>query len=260
MAKAKQGRSAREKANDVTAFGLGHRWTRDRYAGSAISLARRLLGRVLVRILDDGTVLAGRVVETEAYLGVKDAASHAYRGRRTARNEVMYARPGTAYVYFTYGMHYCMNVVCGQEGEPAAVLLRALEPILGLETMRRLRAVRPGKDRREVKHASDRDLCSGPARLCQAMDIRREQNGLDLVKGNRLYIVEPETAVARSLGPIRRTPRIGIGYAGEWVDRPLRFLLAGSEHVSGPRQRKSPPKSQTESGTRSKARPGQRSG
>src|SRR5262245_46221232 len=115
---------------------FGERWPREAFAGSAISLARRLLGAVLVRVLDDGEVLAGRIVETEAYLGVRDAASHAYKGRRTERNEAMYARPGTAYVYFTYGMHYCMNVVCGKEDVPAAVLLRALEPLAGLERMR----------------------------------------------------------------------------------------------------------------------------
>ncbi len=213
---------------------VGRRWTRDEFAGGAASLARRLLGRVLVRVLDDGTVLAGRIVETEAYLGVKDGASHAYRGRRTPRNEAMYARPGTAYVYFTYGMHYCMNVVCGQEGVPLAVLLRALEPVADVETMRRLRSVHPGKAKRALSHASDRALCSGPARLCQAMKIGRDLNGVDLVDGHQLFIAEPD----RSLGPIGRvvrTPRIGIGYAGEWVHAPLRFVAAGSRHVSGPR-------------------------
>jgi DNA-3-methyladenine glycosylase len=211
---------------------IGVRWSREEFAGSAISLARRLLGSVLVRVLDDGTVLAGRIVETEAYLGVKDAASHAYRGRRTARNEVMYAGPGTAYVYFTYGMHYCMNVVCGEVGVPAAVLLRALEPLEGLDAMRKLRAVHPGKTPRGERVHADRDLCSGPARLCQAMAIRRELNGVDLVKGERLHIAHPGSGLG-PVGRIVRTPRIGIGYAGDWVHKPLRFLVPNSAHVSG---------------------------
>ena len=94
-------------------------------------LARRLLGQRLVRTLGDGTRLAGIIVETEAYLGVRDRAAHSFGGRRTPRNESMFARPGTAYVYFTYGMHHCVNVVCGRRDEPVAVLIRALEPVEG---------------------------------------------------------------------------------------------------------------------------------
>ncbi len=227
-------RQSDNAANQSPTSSIGVRWGRAEFAGSAVSLARRLIGSVLVRVLDDGTVLAGRIVEAEAYLGVKDAASHAYRGRRTVRNEAMYARPGTAYVYFTYGMHYCMNVVCGREGVPAAVLLRALEPVEGVETMRRLRSVRPGKDTRPLRHAADRALCSGPARLCQAMRIARDLNGVDLVDGASLYIAQPGGSLG-PIGPVVRTPRIGIGYAGEWVEAKLRFLAEGSSHVSGPR-------------------------
>lgn len=234
---------------------IGPRWTRERFAGGATALARRLLGRVLVRVLDDGTVLAGRIVETEAYLGVRDAASHAYRGRRTARNEAMYAGPGTAYVYFTYGMHYCMNVVCGREGAPAAVLLRALEPLEGLETMRALRWVHPGKAGRAVRHASDRMLCSGPARLCQAMAIGRGLNGMDLTDQGELYIAEPGASAPNRLGPVLRAPRIGIGYAGEWAHAPLRFLLADSHHVSRPAPKRSSPNPRIGSGRRVGAGP-----
>ncbi len=219
---------------------FGRRWTRREYATDAVTLGRRLLGRMLVRVLDDGTLLAARIVETEAYCGVIDAASHAYRGRRTARNEVMYAGPGTAYVYFTYGMHYCMNIVCGDVHVPLAVLIRAAEPIAGIEAMRQLRAVHPGKNSRRMTELPDRALCSGPARLCQAFGIGRAQNGIDLVEGPSLYIAEPHPRAG--LAPIRprdisRTPRIGIDYAGAWAAKPLRFVVTNSEHLSKPLKR-----------------------
>ena len=216
---------------------IGHRWKRDAFTGDARSLAQRLLGHLLVRVLSDGALLAGRIVETEAYRGVIDAASHAYQGRRTPRNEAMYARPGTAYVYFTYGMHYCMNIVSGETDVPHAVLLRALEPITGLHAMRTLRAVHPGNRPRAPREISDRDLCSGPARLCQALSIGREQNGLDLVSGRTLYIAQPHERL--KLPPILsahivRAPRIGIDYAGAWAAKPLRFVVKGSVHISKP--------------------------
>src|SRR5262245_56893700 len=119
------------------------RMTSEDYGLPAARLARELLGCVWVRTLDSGARLAGRIGETEAYLGVKDKASHTYGGRRSARNEPMWGAPGLAYVYFTYGMHHCFNVVCGREGEPVAVLLRALEPVEGLEQMREHRSTRP---------------------------------------------------------------------------------------------------------------------
>jgi DNA-3-methyladenine glycosylase len=215
----------------------GRRWKYQDFTTDARTLARRLLGRLLARVLDDGTVLAGRIVETEAYCGVKDAASHAYRGRRTPRNEQMYARPGTAYVYFTYGMHFCMNVVCGRKDEPSAVLIRAVEPVEGIETMRGLRAAHPGRRPRSARRPADDALCSGPARLCQAIAIGREQNGLDLALGRTLYIAEPHADSGIppvSARGIVRTARIGIGYAGAWADKPLRYVVAGSPHVSKP--------------------------
>ncbi len=225
----------------MTAIGaqsvIGRRWKRDEFAGDARSLAQRLLGHLIVRVLDDDTVLAGRIVETEAYRGEIDAASHAYRGRRTPRNEAMYACPGTAYVYFTYGMHYCMNIVCGEIDVPHAVLLRALEPVSGLDVMRALRGVHSGKSPRTARTIPDRELCSGPARLCQAMSIDREQNGLDLVTGRRLYIAAPHARLELPPIPasqIVRAPRIGIDYAGAWAAKPLRFVVKGSPHISKP--------------------------
>lgn len=193
------------------------------------TLARRLLGQRLVRTLDDGTRLAGIIVETEAYLGVKDRAAHSFGARRTPRNESMYARAGTAYVYFTYGMHHCVNVVCGRRDEPVAVLLRALEPVEGLEVMRMNRAAR----RAGKRALRETDLCSGPAKLAEALGITRELNGADLTRAGPLHL---ERARTRPLPPraVVNTARIGVGYAGRWATRPLRWRLAVSLHVSRP--------------------------
>lgn len=186
-----------------------------------VALARGLLGQRLVRILDDGSRLAGIIVETEAYLGVSDRAAHTWNGRRTPRNASMYLDGGHAYVYFTYGMHHCLNVVAGHAEDPVAVLIRALEPTEGLDLMRRRR---PAARR-------DTDLCSGPARICQALDIDRRLDAIDLVTHPRLFL---EQVRSRALPArlINATPRIGIAYAGDWAARPLRFHLRDHPHVS----------------------------
>jgi DNA-3-methyladenine glycosylase len=175
-------------------------------------VARDLLGRLLVRRLA-GDVLVARIVETEAYQE-DDPASHSFAGR-TARNEVMFGPAGFLYVYFTYGMHFCMNVVTGRPGEGSAVLLRAAEPVSGLAAMARRRGV-----------SAERLLCSGPARLTQAFGVSRAQNGVDLVDGGELWIAAgrrtPDEAVAVG-------PRIGIRRA---TDVPWRFDVAGSAFVS----------------------------
>ncbi len=190
-------------------------------------LAKDLIGAILVRQISPSLTLRGRIVETEAYVGIHDRASHAFGGRRTPRNEMMYAQAGTAYVYFTYGMHYCMNIVCGEINQPLAVLIRALEPLGGIEFMQERRG------RQAVT-----DLCSGPGKLCQAFGIDREHNGIDLLTSNSMWI-EPRD------GPLPRlvsTPRIGIASAGHWAKRLLRWYDPQSEHVSGtgksPRSRK----------------------
>lgn len=193
------------------------------FATTSERLAPRLLGCSLVRVLPDGTRLAGRIVEVEAYAGVKDTASHAFGGRRGVKNEAMYAQPGTAYVYFTYGMHFCMNVVCGKVGVPLAVLVRALEPLEGLETMRGLRG-------RGKKALRDKDLCSGPGKLCQALAIDRALNGVDLVESVELFLEQPRDPVARR--DTARTARIGIGSGHSWALKPLRWVVHGSEHLS----------------------------
>lgn len=199
---------------------------RKEYAVDPVTLARRLLGCRLVRTLDDGVRLSGVIVETEAYLGVVDRAAHSFGGRRTARNESMYLAAGTAYVYFTYGMHHCMNVVCGAEGEPVAALLRALEPAEGAERMRIFRSSSGRKS-----PLRDTDLCSGPGKLCQALGIDRDLDGVDLCNSNALFI-EPSQVQAGEAGPISSASRVGIASAGQWMDRPLRFYLADSRHVS----------------------------
>jgi DNA-3-methyladenine glycosylase len=190
----------------------------------SVTLAKRVLGQRLVRVLPDGSRLSGLIVETEAYLGLPDRASHAFGLRRTARNEAMYREGGTAYVYFTYGMHFCFNIVCGRVDEPLAVLIRALEPREGLDEMRVRRSGKTG-------NLPDSGLCSGPAKLCQALEIDRRLNGIDLVHDERLFL-ERARRTGLTDNCLLNTPRIGVGYAQEWALRPLRWLVRDNPHVS----------------------------
>jgi DNA-3-methyladenine glycosylase len=210
---------------------MGVRLDRSFYQVPAEALASRLMGMLLVRVQDDGTRLSGLVVETEAYCGVTDLGSHAVRGRRTQRNEAMYGAAGLSYVYFTYGMHFCMNVVCGDVDEPVAVLLRGLEPVEGIERMHELRGLLGGKRRK------DTDLCSGPAKICQAMAIDRSMNAVDMVTSDVLFMERPE--VVRK-GRLIRTARIGLNNAGDWTYKPLRWVMQGNPHVSPGRPPKPP--------------------
>ncbi len=194
---------------------LGPRLSRSFFARPSTAVAPELLGRVLVRILPDGTRLAVRLVEVEAYCP-DDPASHAYRGQ-TARNRVMFGPPGRLYVYFTYGMHHCANVVTGAEGEGSAVLLRAAEPLAGLEAMRANRGVE-----------DVRLLCSGPARLTQAMAIGRADDGVDLVRGGavllRVGAPVPASSIARST---RVGVRVGIEPRWRYFERSSPFVSPG---------------------------------
>jgi DNA-3-methyladenine glycosylase len=182
-------------------------------------VARALLGKLLVRKTPRGT-LAGRIVETEAYLGKGDAAAHAAAGR-TARNAVLFGPPGHAYVYFIYGNHYCLNVSCLPDGVPGCVLLRALEPVAGIEAMAQARDVRLGSER------DLRKISSGPGRLTQAFRITRERdNGKSLVSAKSdLHLVDDGYRVRR----VEVTRRIGIVKSAE---RPLRYVIAGNPFVS----------------------------
>ena len=179
--------------------------TRDFYARNTLTVARELIGLHLVHAQGDARRV-GRIVETEAYQGPEDRAAHSSRGR-TPRTEVMFGPPGHAYVYFIYGFWNCLNVVTGAQGVPHAVLLRALEPVAGIE-----------------------DRTSGPGLLCRAMHIDRSLNGADLC-GDVLWLERPPAA-SRRRPRIARAERIGVDYAGEWARRPWRFYDKDSRYVS----------------------------
>lgn len=182
------------------------------FARPTLEVARELLGALLVHELPDGPRV-GRIVEVEAYIGPEDRGSHAYRGR-TARTWPMFGPPGRAYVYLIYGLHHCLNIVTEPEDYPAAILLRALEPVVGLE-----------------------QPASGPGRLCRAMGVDRRHNGMPLTEPPLYVLPAPQTPPAAS---IACGPRIGIEYAGEWAERPWRFWLTGNPHVSRPGRARRP--------------------
>ncbi|GGK07772.1 DNA-3-methyladenine glycosylase [Luteimonas terricola] len=196
-------------------------WTplpREFYRRHPTQVAPELLNRILVRA--DGR--AGRIVEVEAYAGSEDPAAHSFRGK-TARNATMFGEPGHLYVYFTYGMHWGSNAVCGEVGEGTGVLLRAMEPLRGLDVMRPLR---PAARR-------DRDLANGPGKLSQAMGITGEFDGADLVTADRGIAIVSDGTPPPGVPVVG--PRIGITRA---VELPWRWHVPGHVHVSGPRRPK----------------------
>lgn len=184
--------------------------TSDFFLRSPEIVARDLLGKILVH-RRNGERLSGRIAEVEAYLGLDDPASHAFRGR-TSANAVLFGPPGMAYVYFIYGMHYCVNISCLPDGEPGGVLIRALVPLEGIKTMARLRGL--------PENAKPQQLTGGPGKLCEALGITRAtHNGIDVTKVTSSLHVEDDGVPQ---GSIQITPRIGLSKAKE---RPLRFLL-----------------------------------
>lgn len=189
---------------------------RDFYGRDTLTVARELLGTYLVRVVD-GLVLAGRITETEAYIGRMDKACHAYGYRRTARTETLYARPGTAYLYLIYGMYHCLNFVTEPEGEPCAVLLRAVEPAAGADAMARSRF---GHGLGEMTAYQKRNFLNGPGKVCRAFGLTRAQNGLDLT-GDELFLWD----AGERPDNIRVGKRIGIDYAEEAADFPWRFWI-----------------------------------
>jgi DNA-3-methyladenine glycosylase len=197
------------------------RLPRSFYARTATEVAPDLLGQILVRAFPDGTRAAARIVEVEAY-GPDDPASHAFRGE-TPRNATMFGSPGHLYVYFTYGMHFCMNAVCGRAGEGAAVLLRAGEPLEGIEEMR----ARRGRD--QVS-----ELCSGPGRFTQALGVARADDGVDLVAGDSLWVERASRPQVIGTGA-----RVGV----HETTRAWRYWLEGNPFVS--RGRPGPPTPKT---------------
>ncbi len=195
------------------------RLSRSFFTQDTLTAARSLLGKRLVR-RSGGQRLAGRIVETEAYIGGGDLGCHASVGR-TARNDVMFGPAGHAYIYFTYGMHWMFNVVTEVDGFPAAVLIRALEPLEGRAVMERNRKGRTGFD-----------LCSGPAKLAQALDITRALNGVDLCARHSTELwIEDAPPIADD--EIASGPRIGLNSVPEpWFSKPWRFYIASNPHVS----------------------------
>ena len=189
------------------------------YQRDVLTVARELLGKVLVHVSAEG-VTAGWIVETEAYRGPEDRAAHSYDGRRTARNEVMYGEKGHAYVYFIYGMYYCINITAGDAaGKPEAVLIRALEPLEGEEIM---------ASRRKAVDGKKVSLTNGPGKLCMAMGITKKQNKLD-VTYPPLYIKDEPVICSKE---VVDTTRIGIDYAEKWKDKLWRFYIKGNKFIS----------------------------
>lgn len=192
------------------------RLTREFYERDTLRVAKELLGKYLTHRTPDGTT-TGRIVEVEAYIGPEDAAAHSYKGLKSTRTQAMFGPGGFAYVYLIYGMYYCFNVVTGTVGKPEAVLVRALEPIEGIELM---------QERRKTEKLGN--LCSGPGKLCMAMGITKENYGMDL-RGETLYLSQKGKVKEED---IAATPRINIDYAGEARDYPWRFILKGNRFVS----------------------------
>jgi DNA-3-methyladenine glycosylase len=181
------------------------------YARPTTTVARELLGKLLVRTGPGGDVVVSRLVEVEAYLGERDAASHARRGP-TPRAAIMFGPPGFLYVYLVYGMHHCMNFVTEADGVAGAVLIRAAEPVAGLTP-----AGHPLR---------------GPGKLCAALAVTLRDKGLDLTREGELFVADDGAPAPRAVA----TARIGVAYAGAWAARKLRFYVPRNPHVSGPRQ------------------------
>lgn len=186
-----------------------------------VKIARQLLGKILVTNLN-GITTSGRIVETEAYNGIIDRASHAWNGRRTARNEVMYGEAGSAYVYLCYGIHHLFNVVTNSRDIPHAVLIRAIEPLQGIDIMLQ----------RSGKKKMDHTLGAGPGNLSKALGIITAHSGTDLMS-DRIFIADDGYTFPNSR--IMATPRIGVDYAGEDALLPYRFIVKDSPYISGKR-------------------------
>ena len=189
---------------------------REFFDRDTVAVARDLLGKYLVRREGD-LLLAGRITETEAYVGRMDKACHAYGYKRTPRTETLFARPGTAYIYLIYGMYHCLNFVTEGEGEPAAVLLRGLEPALGAEEMARRRF---GRDLGALTPYQKKHFLDGPGKVCRALGLTRAQNGLDLT-GEALFLWDDGAPAPE----FRAGKRIGIDYAQEAAEFPWRFYV-----------------------------------
>jgi DNA-3-methyladenine glycosylase len=193
---------------------------REFYERDPLVVAKELLGKTVVHETREG-ITAGRIVETEAYMGPEDKASHAYGNLRTKRTETQFGPKGHAYIYLIYGMYYCFNVASGKiSGKPEAVLMRALEPLEGIELMEK---------RRPCAHGKLQNLANGPGKLCTAMALSKKQNDADLT-APPFYIRDDGVTVPK--GDIVQTTRIGVDYADDWKEKPWRFYIKDSQFVS----------------------------
>lgn len=181
-----------------------------------ITLAKKLLGKILVRKID-GKILKARIVETEAYMGPLDKAAHSYQNRRTKRTEPMFLEGGHIYIYFIYGMYYCFNITANTKDIPEAVLIRAVEPLENKEYMKELRGVK-----------KDKDISNGPGKLTKALKIDKSINTLDLTDNNEIWLEDDDYKVKK----IIEAERIGINYAEEYIHKPWRFYISDNSYVS----------------------------
>ncbi|MBF8982352.1 DNA-3-methyladenine glycosylase [Lutibacter sp. B2] len=189
----------------------------DVYKQDGIKLAKDLLGKILVRKIDDRLIKC-KIVETESYIGPEDKGCHAYKNKRTKRTEVMFWEGGHAYIYLIYGMYNCLNIVANCKDKPEAVLIRGVEPLSEIETL---------KEKRNIKSNKIEDLTNGPGKLCKALEITKELNGYDLIHGDELYIVENDEEFE-----IVEAKRINIDYAQEYKDKLWRFYIKNNKFVS----------------------------
>lgn len=187
------------------------------YQQDAITLAKNLLGKLLVRKIKGKEIIC-KIVETEAYMGLEDKASHAYQNKRTKRTKIMYKRGGYAYVYTIYGIYNCLNIIANKKDVPEAVFIRSVEPIKGIEII---------KENRKIKSKKMEELTNGPSKLCQALNIDKKLNGYDLTKGKVLYIENNDWNFK-----IVSSKRINIDYAEEYKDKLWRFYIENNLFVS----------------------------
>lgn len=204
--------------------GIMKKFNREFYNRDSVTVAKELLGKYLVHVVE-GEKLIGKIAEVEAYMGPTDKAAHSYNNRRTERNEIMYGGPGYSYVYIIYGMYNCMNVVVEEPEKPQAILIRALEPVEGMESMSKFRYE---KELEQLTKREKLGLTSGPGKLCRALNIDRSHNGLDLC-GDELYILHDDNEESFE---IVATTRINIDYAEEAKDFLWRFYIKNNPYVS----------------------------
>ena len=188
------------------------------YQKDAVQAARDLLGKIIVRKYD-GKIIKVKIVETEAYCGAEDKASHAHNNKKTKRTAPMFKKGGHAYIYLIYGMYYCLNVVTAAENNPHAVLIRGVEPLKGLKYI---------KENRQIKSSRSKDLTNGPGKLSQALKIDKSFDGCNLVENNSLYLTDGGTEDFE----IESSPRINIDYAEEYKDKKWRFFIKNNKYVS----------------------------